>query len=227
MALLLAYVVHALRARITPVIDLRLFRIRSFSAASTLLFLLGGSLFGTMFLVPLYYQQSRGANVLHAGLLLAPRALGSALGLLFVGKLIDRTGAERSLTLTGMAMVTVGTIPYALAGPHTSQLLLGAALFVSGAGIGAVLMTAMTATYRELSAEQMAAATSASRIFQQVGGSFGTVVLAIILQHRLAATHEPSGAFHHAFAWALGLAVLALVPALLLARRKNPAPDRV
>ena len=119
MVLLAAYVAHALRARTTPIIDLRLFRVRSFSAASTLLFLLGGSLFGTMFLVPLYYQQVRGTSVLHAGLLLAPRSLGTALALLFVGKLIDRTGAERAITLTGMALVAVGTIPYVPAGPHS------------------------------------------------------------------------------------------------------------
>jgi MFS family permease len=100
------------------------------------------------------------------------------------------------------------------------------ALFVSGLGIGAVLLTAMTATYRELSADQMAPATSASRIFQQIGGSFGTVVLAIILQHQIDAAHGPSTAFHHAFAWALGLAALALIPALLLPRRKTSTPGR-
>ncbi|MGI5207691.1 hypothetical protein ACQEU6_39715 [Spirillospora sp. CA-108201] len=118
----------------------------------------------------------------------------------------------------------IWTIPFTVAGPHTSQPLLAVALFVSGAGIGAVLLTAMTATYRQLSAEQLAAATSASRIIQQIGGSFGTVVLAIILQHQIDAVHGLPGAFHHTFAWALGLAALALVPALLLPRRNTSPP---
>ncbi|GAB3960404.1 MDR family MFS transporter [Actinoallomurus acanthiterrae] len=215
--LLAAYAVHALRTRITPIIDVRLFRVRSFSAASVLGSLLGASLFGAMFLVPLYYQDVRGTGVLEAGLLLAPRAVGSAVAMFFVGRLVDRTGAERAVTLAGMALAVAGVVPFALAGPQTSRWLLGVALFVGGLGIGTVLLTAMTATYRGLSASQMAPATSASRIMQQIGGSFGTVLLALVLQHQ-STTHTASAAFRQTFGWSLALTTLALIPAFLLPR---------
>ncbi|WP_433177034.1 DHA2 family efflux MFS transporter permease subunit [Actinoallomurus sp. CA-150999] len=215
--LLAAYAVHALRTRITPIIDVRLFRVRSFSAASVLGLLLGASLFGAMFLVPLYYQDVRGTGVLEAGLLLAPRAVGSAVAMFFVGRLVDRTGAERAVTLAGMALAVAGTVPFALAGPQTSRWLLGVALFVAGLGIGTVLLTAMTATYRGLSASQLAPATSASRIMQQIGGSFGTVLLALVLQHQ-STMHTASAAFRQTFVWSLALTTLALIPAFLLPR---------
>lgn len=94
---------------------------------------------------------------------------------------------------------------------------------VWGAGLGAVFVPAMTASYIGLRNDQIPRATTAVRIFQQVGGSLGTAIFAVILQHQIA---HPSGAAdgHAAIAaasgttfwWALGLTALAVVPALLL-----------
>jgi EmrB/QacA subfamily drug resistance transporter len=74
--MLAAFAFHALRTRVEPIIDLRLFRVRSFASSATMMFLLGLSLFGAVILLPLYYQQVRGDSALEAGLLLAPQ--GSA-----------------------------------------------------------------------------------------------------------------------------------------------------
>jgi EmrB/QacA subfamily drug resistance transporter len=218
--LLAAYTGYALVARNEPVIDLRLFRQRSFTASSVMLFLLGGSLFGSVFLLPLYYQQARHVSVLQAGLLLAPLGLGMSLGMMYVGRLIDRSGAERPVTLAGMALAVAGLVPFTFAGAHTSLALLGGSLFVTGLGLGTVTLAAFTATYRGLSHEQIAPATSANRILQQVGGVLGTAVLAIVLQ-QAAASHAPASAFGHTFTWALAFTVLAVIPALALPGRSQ------
>ena len=55
--LLAAYCVHALRTSATPMVDLRLFRSRAFTGASSLLFLAGLSIYGAMLLLPLYFQE--------------------------------------------------------------------------------------------------------------------------------------------------------------------------
>ncbi|HEX3488338.1 MAG TPA: DHA2 family efflux MFS transporter permease subunit, partial [Streptosporangiaceae bacterium] len=62
-----------LRQDVEPVLSLRLFRAPSFTGAASLMFLFGLSLYGAMLLLPLYYQQLRGASALAAGLLLAPQ----------------------------------------------------------------------------------------------------------------------------------------------------------
>ncbi|MEO6085179.1 MAG: MFS transporter, partial [Umezawaea sp.] len=82
--LLAAFTVHALRTARTPLIDVRLFRHRSFATSSALLFLARVSIFGAMFLMPLYYQQVRGHSALTAGLLMAPQGIGTVLALLLV-----------------------------------------------------------------------------------------------------------------------------------------------
>ncbi len=90
--LLAAFAVHALRMTGEPLVDLRLFRSRSFAAASSLMFLAGLSIYGAMLLLPLYFQQARGYSALTAGLLLVPQGIGSILPRTIVGKLTDRIG---------------------------------------------------------------------------------------------------------------------------------------
>jgi EmrB/QacA subfamily drug resistance transporter len=121
--LLAAFVIHALRTRDQPIVNLRLFHVRSFAAAGSLMFLSGLSLFGAMLLLPLDYQQVRGQSALAAGLLLAPQGVGSLLTR-WAGALTDRIG-PRPIVLGGMALATLGTLPYTQVGPHTSEALQG------------------------------------------------------------------------------------------------------
>ena len=146
--LLAGYAVRALGSRIEPVIDLRLFTVRAFTASSVLQFLLNGSMFGAVFLLPLYYQQARHAGVLEAGLLLAPLGAGTALAMTYAGKLIDRTGDERTITLIAMAAAIGGLVPYALLGTTANPVVLRASLFITGLGQGAIKLTAFTITFR-------------------------------------------------------------------------------
>ncbi|WP_186403909.1 DHA2 family efflux MFS transporter permease subunit [[Actinomadura] parvosata] len=69
--LLLGYTHRALRRR-HPLVDLRLFGERAFALSCGLMVLAGASIFGPMVLLPLFYQQVRGATGMETGLLLAP-----------------------------------------------------------------------------------------------------------------------------------------------------------
>ncbi|MFF0264137.1 MDR family MFS transporter [Kribbella sp. NPDC004536] len=207
--LLLGYGVHATRIA-DPLFDLRLFRNRSFSASALLVFIFGGSLFGAMLLLPLYYQRLRGASPLEAGMLLAPQGVGAITGTLFVGRILDRTGATRTVMLIGLALAVAGTVPFAIAGPRTPLVLLASALFVRGIGLTASLLPSITATYATLPKSAYAAATTGTRILQQIGGSLGTAVLAVILQR---------GSFPAAFWTAVVLTATAALAALALPGR--------
>lgn len=209
--LLLGYGVHALRTA-TPLLDLRLFRDRSFSACAALVFIFGGSLFGAMFLLPLYYQQIRAATPLEAGLLLAPQGIGAMIGTVFVGRILDRTGATRTIMLAGLALAVAGTVPFAIAGSGTPVAVLALALLVRGAGLTASLLPSITATYATLPKSQYAAATTGTRILQQIGGSLGTAVLAVILQR---------GSFPAAFWTAVAITAAAALAALALPNRST------
>jgi EmrB/QacA subfamily drug resistance transporter len=220
LAILAGYCVHALRSRAEPVLNLRYLRLRGYATSSAMMFLSGVMLIGGLFLLPLYYQQARGASALQAGLLLAPQGVGVAIGALGAGRLVDKLGVSiRLIALAGMVLLTVATVPYVFATAHTSEALLSVVLVVRGAGLGLVVIPMTNAAYVGLPRSAIPSVTTGVRIFQQIGGAIGTAILAVILQHAISATRSPhvmAHAFGTTFAWVLGLTALAFVPALLL-----------
>src|SRR4051794_29111834 len=225
-----------------PLIDVRLFRATGFSAAAGSTFMLAGALFGGMIVLPLYYQVVRGTSALDAGLLMAPQGVGAAFAMPFAGKLTDRIGGGR-VALAGLLICTLGTIPFAGIEADTPYTVLAPVLVVRGIGIACAMMPAMAAAYATLSRAQVPRATSALNVIQRVGGSMGTALLAVVLQHQIAsqlgAAGVPAGsggaslqqvpdavrarvadplaaAFANTFWWAVGMSAFALIPATVL-----------
>jgi EmrB/QacA subfamily drug resistance transporter len=231
-ALLIAFVVYAVRRGDRALVDVRLFSHRPVASASALLFLTGASLYGAMLLLPLYFQEVRGADALGAGLLLAPQGIGTLLSRSMAGRLTDRFGA-RWVSFAGFAIVGLATVPFAFATATTNEWLLMGALVVRGFGLGAVMIPLMTVAFVGLERQDVPHASILTRIAQQVGGSFGVALLAVILQGAAVGVHGLDGiadAFDQAFWWAIGFTVLAVVLSLLLPGRpkaveEEPEPD--
>jgi EmrB/QacA subfamily drug resistance transporter len=226
LALIAAFVMHALRVP-SPLLDLRLYRRPTFASASFAMFCLGGALFGSMILLPLYWQEIRGQSVVDTGLLTAPQGLGMALVMPLAGKLTDRWGGG-PLALIGVVVTTIASIPFGLIGTHTSIFGLSIAMLVRGMGIGFAFMPAMAAAFASLERSELADATPQLNVLQRVGGSIGTAVLAVVLQRALAGTHTLEGAaqaYGTAFWVAGGLTALAIVPCIVLLRAERAARE--
>jgi EmrB/QacA subfamily drug resistance transporter len=219
-----AFAVHALRTRY-PLLDLRLYRRPTFASASLTMFCLGAALFGSMILLPLYWQEVRHESVLDTGLLTAPQGLGMALMLPLAGKLTDRLGGG-PLALAGVILTTLATIPFGLIGATTPIAVLAVAMFVRGMGIGFAFMPAMAAAFASLRRSELAHATPQLNVLQRVGGSIGTAVLAVVLQRAAAdaqSLEDAAAAFGTAFWWAAALTALAIVPCIVLWRAERAA----
>jgi EmrB/QacA subfamily drug resistance transporter len=221
--LLAAFSLNALRIP-HALIELRLFAKRGFASASASMFASGFVLFGAMGALPLYYQLARGDSAQHAGLLLIPLGAGMGLSLAIAGRLADKI-APRTIALAGLAFTVLGTYAYTQLSPSTSGLLLGAAQVCSGIGIGAALVPIMSAAFRGLELASVPRASSSIRIMQQLGGSFGSAALFIIVGHQLSShPHTAAGlaaAFSVTFWWVLAFAGLMLIPVLFLPSRSS------
>jgi EmrB/QacA subfamily drug resistance transporter len=248
-ALVGLFVWHSLRVP-RPLIEVRLFRSRGFRAASTIILLLGAALFGTLLVLPLYYQVDRGQSALYAGLMLAPQGIGAALMLPISGRLTDRLGGG-PVVLAGITTFALGTLPLAFLGGHTPYTLLGLVLFVRGLGLGASVQPATAAAYALIDSAHVPRATAALNTLRQIGGSIGTALLSVVLQHQSAAVlssttggsegvlapltqderaqigGQVASAFGHTFRWAFAMALLAILPAIALVRAERAArrPD--
>ncbi|MES9557652.1 MULTISPECIES: hypothetical protein [unclassified Streptomyces] len=173
-------------------------------------------------------------GLLVGAVLLLPQSLGYLLAIVLMNALTARLGV-RNLTI-------IGTVPYALIDARPNQLLLGATLVVRGFGLGASMMPTMTIAFASVPKETAPSATSAFNVFQRVGASLGTTVLAVVLQRRLKdelpvgvdflGQVEPGGtvarglaeSFGAPFWWAMVFTALALLPAFFLPGRR-PAAD--
>jgi hypothetical protein len=96
------------------------------------------------------------------------------------GRLTDRYGPTW-LPATGLPFVAVGLIPFVLVGAHTSYVLLSAANFVQGLGMGLAMMPNMTAAMQAVPPAAIARTSTAMNIIRQAGASIGTAVLSVIL----------------------------------------------
>ncbi|WP_211840713.1 DHA2 family efflux MFS transporter permease subunit [Saccharopolyspora hirsuta] len=216
-ALLVAYAVHALRGAEVPLIDLRFFARRGFAAATGNSFLLGASLYSSMLLIPLYYQQVQQVSALAAGLLLAPQAFGTAITTYLAGRLTDRLG-PRPLLLTGIGAALAGTLAFTQLAAGPPGWLLTASLVLRGIGMGLTMAPGMTAVYRSVARHEAPRAASALNVLNRVGGSLGTALLVVVLQN---GDPNPAAAFGDTFWWAFGLTALSLVPAFLFPSREG------
>jgi EmrB/QacA subfamily drug resistance transporter len=215
--LLVAFTVRARSLGARALVDVRLFRFKSFTGAFSLLFLSGFALYGALLLVPLYFQQVRDFSPFSAGLFIAAQGVGILGSRTLAGRLTDRIGA-RWVAFAGLALVALATVPFARAGNATGEWWLTAVLVVRGLGLGAVTIPVMAAAYHGLERTEVPHASILTRTAQQIGGSFGTAVLAVVLQH-YAASRPLTAAFDIAFWWSIVFTVAALLLALLLPNR--------
>jgi EmrB/QacA subfamily drug resistance transporter len=209
--LIAAWFVHSWRSP-NPLIDLRTFAHTRAGAAAGTFLLFAISVFGTMLLVPLYYQSVRGASALQAGALMAPGGVGAMLLMPVSGKLTDRYGPTW-LPAAGLPFVAIGLIPFALVTAHTSYAVLIAGNFVQGIGMGLAMMPNMTAAMQAVPLAAIARTSTAMNIIRQAGASIGTAVLSVILASAITANLSGILGSHATGSGSGGIATLQHLPA--------------
>ncbi len=153
-ALFVAFVLVETRRPATALVDIRLLRRRPVASSSAVLFLSGASLYGSMLLLPLFFQTVRGLDVLAAALVLIPQGVGALLSRTLAGRLTDSLGA-RVVAIAGFAVMGLATVPFALADASTSEWWLGAVLLVRGFGMGAVMIPVMSVAFVGLERDEV------------------------------------------------------------------------
>ncbi|GEL21655.1 multidrug resistance protein B [Pseudonocardia sulfidoxydans NBRC 16205] len=246
------FIWHALRVP-DPLIDLRLFANKVFSASIATMVLMILAVFGGMLLLPIYLQMVRGETALDTGLLLAPQGIGAMLVMPIAGQLADRTGVGRIVPV-GLAIIA-GSFWY-LTGleADTSYWHLGIALFAMGVGMGFTMMPTFTGALQTLRRRSIANASTTLNITQQVGASIGTALMTVILYvittnkftdafgPAAGATSDPAAlaalppevkaqiatiqanSFGQTFWWAFAFVCVSFVVALVLLPKRKPAP---
>ena len=171
LALLAGYWIHAKTLEF-PLLQLSLFRIRTFRAA------VGGGLFtrlgigGVPFLLPLLYQVGLGFTPIQSGLLLMPQALAAISVNWVILRLLARFG-YRGVLVTNTIIIGMLLLLFATIGVHTPIWVIVALAFLYGAYSSLQYTSMNTLVYADTTEEETSAANSIFSTVQQMAISFG------------------------------------------------------
>lgn len=166
-----------------PILDLRIFKNRIYSASLVVTFFIIMSLFGSLFLLPLFLQQLRGLGAMDTGMMLMPEVLGIILFIPLSIVLLPRIGAT-ILTVVGIAIMSFGTLFFVNLDVNTSLNAISQYLFIVGVGLGLGIMPSVTLAYSSLPKELVNQGSAFFNMIRQIGSAVGVAILTSIIQQR-------------------------------------------
>src|SRR5215475_12528751 len=228
-AALTAFITLELRERV-PMLDLSLFRNRTFSGANTAMFFIGLAMLGTFFYVSLYMQNVLGYSPAAAGAAFLPLTLLLSLAAPRAGKLSDRLGS-RGLITAGMTLLAIMLGSFARLGANASFWALLPGLCAGGIGIGMSMTPATAAVMRSVPVATAGVGSAVLSSMRQAGGSLGIAVMGTIVASGASSSlrrgDPPQIAYLHGFHHALTVAALLALTGAIVALatiRNRPAP---
>ena len=212
-ALIVAFIRWELRAQ-APMLPMRLFAARAFSAGNAVTFLLNAATTGAVFFMAQFFQVGLGLDPIQAGLRLLPWGIAPLLIAPRAGRLADQIG-DRPLIVSGLALqgAALGWIAL-IAGPQVNYAALIAPLFISGAGLGLAIPAVTKAVVGSVPPGDIGKASGVFSTMRQLGGAFGVAIPAAVFT--AAGSYSSAAAFSDGFAPALAAAAgLALAGGLV------------
>ena len=172
---LVVFALRELRAS-EPILDIRLFKDRGFSASMTVLFLSGVGMFAVIMFLPLFLQAVLGRTASNSGALLMPLMLGMVFSSVITGQLISRTGRYKVFGLIGLALASLGMFLLSRLGIDTTNTAVAVDMVLVGAGLG-ITMPLFTISLQSQFPTRMGEVTGALQFFRSIGGTVGVALL--------------------------------------------------
>jgi EmrB/QacA subfamily drug resistance transporter len=217
----------------SPLVPLRLFRLRNVATANIVGVLWSAAMFAWFFLSALYLQLVLGYDSLEVGLAFLPSTLiMGAFSLGLSAKLVMRFGLRTPITI-GMGLVAVGLLLFARAPVEGSFLVdVLPAMVILGLGVGMAMNPVLLASMSDVAPEEAGLASGVVNTAFMMGGALGLAVLASLAASRTetlanggsSALAALNGGYHAAFVvGALFAAAAAVVAGVLLRSQTSPA----
>ena len=211
LVLILGYGLHATRIAF-PLLDLSLFRIRTFSAS------VGGSFFtrlgigGVPFLLPLLYQVGLGFTPVQSGLLIMPQAVAAMSTKFLMPKILDRVGF-RGVLISNTIILGILLMLFATIGAGTPVWVIVLLAFGFGAFTSLQYTSMNTLVYADIPDDKASNASSIASTMQQMSVSFGVaaagLTTALFIPTSVAADSAAMiGGLHEAFLILGGFTIL-------------------
>ncbi len=207
-----AFVAWELRAS-TPMLPMRLFRSRAFSAGNASIFFINATLTGAIFFTAQYFQVAGGEGPLNAGLRLLPWGIAPFLVAPRAGALADRIG-ERPLIVAGSLLMATGMGLLGLvAGPGVRYAQMVAPMTIGGVGFALAVPAVTKSVVSLVAPHDIGRASGTFSTTRQLGGAFGVAVLGAVFAG--AGGYGSAQEFTDGYGAAMGVSALVAIAAVL------------
>lgn len=180
---LVGFVIVELKTE-NPVVNLRVFKDRSFATGNVIMFAGFFCLFGSIVLLPLYLQQLMGYTAFWAGLVLGPGGIASFLIMPVAGVLMKKGINPRNLLAAGLTITACSLWLMSGFNLEAGFLAVSWPRFVQGMGLGLFFVPLSAATYANIPREETGNASGVFNLLRNLGGSFGVAFSATVLAQR-------------------------------------------
>ena len=168
-----------------PLVDLDVFRYRTFTVGNIIGVVSGFGLFGTSLILPLFFQNILGFTAFDTGMALLPGAIATAISMMIVGRILNKFDPR---LLVGFGMIVFGYSCWMLGGLNENGGYWDVfwPRVIQGFGLGFLFVPLSTVTLGAVPREELAGATGVSTLLRQLGGSFGIAILTTLLAREAA-----------------------------------------
>ena len=182
---LIAAFVAVERRAAEPVLPLKLFRVRTFTLAAVISFIVGFAMFGAMTYLPTFLQVVQGITPTMSGVHMLPMVFGMLLSSTGSGQVVSRTGRWKVFPIAGTGITALGLLLLHRLDENSSTAEMSAYFFVFGLGLGLVMQVLVLIVQNAVSYEDLGVATSGATFFRSIGASFGVAIFGTIFASRL------------------------------------------
>ncbi|HEY0389428.1 MAG TPA: MFS transporter [Gaiellales bacterium] len=172
------------RTTAEPMLPMRFFSSRVFSASSTVVLFVGFAMFGIFYFVTLYFQNVLGYSALEAGV----RSLPMTMMVIFVAPIAGRLSGKiqpRFQMTVGMLMMTAGLLELSRLDVNSSYNMIWPAYIIAGAGIAMTMPAVSAAGMAAVDQAKAGVASGVINASRQVGGALGVAVLGAVVSVRV------------------------------------------
>ena len=168
-----------------PVVPLRLFANRAFSAAGLSAFMVGMAMFGAITFLPLYLQVVDGASATVAGLRMLPVVTGALLASTISGRLISTAERYKPYPVAGALLMATGLLLLSGLDERSSDVLAAVYMLILGLGVGLVMQVVILVAQNNAPRRHIGVATSTATFSRAIGASIGVALFGAIFATRL------------------------------------------
>jgi EmrB/QacA subfamily drug resistance transporter len=168
------------RRAIEPIVDLGLFRMRSYSSSIVATFLASFGFFGAVIFLPRFFQFVRGSSATQSGYQILPLLVGVIFSSILAGQIVARSGRYKVLIVVSLGIAALGLAMWTQLHAGTDIWVLWLWMFVTGLGLGPTLAVFTIIVQASVPVTKLGVATSNLTFFRQIGGSIGLAIVGTV-----------------------------------------------